>query len=191
MAGLAGISCTTCHLEGREDGVTWRLDGQPLQTPMLSGRVTGHGPLRWHGDSPDAAHAVREAVTRLRGGGLPDGDVDALVAYLESGRAEMTAPESPWRPLARGREVFSEAGCDGCHDPSHGYTDSALHRVRGGEFRTPSLRGVFLTAPYLHDGAARSLREMLASHEQGNPMAVGGRLDAADQGALEAFVRSL
>jgi len=192
MAGLAGMACTTCHLEGREDGVTWRLDGQPLQTPMLSGRVREHGPLRWRGDSPDLGHAVREAVTRLRGQGLPDPEIGALVAFLTSGKAEMEAPVSPHTAVARGSEVFDEAGCASCHSPETDFTDGEMHEVRGTRFRTPSLRGVFLSAPYYHDGTAASLHELLAAHDaRGNPMAVGSRVSREDLGALEAYLRSL
>ncbi len=188
LSGIAGVSCTTCHLESRSDGVTWRLEGQSLQTPVLAGRVHGEGPLRWRGDSRDLAHAIGEAVRRIQGQGLPDEDVRALSAYL--GQAPL--PRSPHPMTSRGAIVFEEAGCSSCHAPESDFTDGQLHDVRGGRYRTPSLRGAFLSAPYYHDGSAPTLRALLSAHDRrGNPMAVGTRLSRSDQSALEGFLRSL
>lgn len=186
ISAQPGIACSTCHLDGRADGVTWRLDGAPLQTPMLAGRVAHDGPLRWHGDSPDLGHAIREAVTRLGGGGLEDDAVAQLAAYLRA----MPRPVAARGP-ERGREVFESAGCASCHAPEADFADGLLHDVRGARVRTPSLRGAALTAPYLHDGSARDLETLLGSTERGNPMAVGTRLSREDRAALAAYVRSL
>lgn len=82
-----------------------------------------------------------------------------------------------------------------------------------GRFRVPSLRNVALTAPYLHDGSAATLEEVLASYAAGGrliatgPNAGDGRLNpyksptvqaiaeaslsAQDQADLIAFLRSL
>jgi mono/diheme cytochrome c family protein len=191
VAGITGVACASCHLEGRSDGVTWRLDDKPLQTPMLAGRLSGRGALRWGGESPSLEHAVAEAVKRLRGSGLGAADAAALAAYLRSGQAEMAAPASPHAPDARGRVLFAEAGCANCHRPDSAFSDGKLHAFRGGRYRTPSLRGLFATAPYYHDGSAPTLRALLGTHEAGNPMAVGARLAPPDLAALESFLRSL
>ncbi len=93
-------------------------------------------------------------------------------------------PRSPWREAdgrataagIRGRGAFLAAGCDSCHAGPEG-TDALLHDLgtllptsgyRIGEpltgIRTPSLRGAFATAPYLHDGRAATLDEAVAAH---------------------------
>ena len=58
-------------------------------------------------------------------------------------------------PLAaqRGLRVFI-GSCAGCH-AGPAFSNGSI--VRG--FRVPGLRGVALTAPYMHDGSAASLRE--------------------------------
>ena len=55
-------------------------------------------------------------------------------------------------------------------------------------FDTPSLLGVWATAPYFHDGSAATLREVLFSQDFHN---VGPAIDAAEQADLLAFMRSL
>ncbi len=55
--------------------------------------------------------------------------------------------------------------------------------AKTGAFRTPSLRNVARTAPYGHDGALPTLREVLAVH--------GPTLDEQDTGAVIAFLTSL
>lgn len=191
VAGITGVSCASCHVEGRSDGVTWRLDGHGLQTPLLAGRSDFHGQLRWSGASPDLTHAVAEAIKRLQGSGLPPRETAALAAFLLSGASDMKLPASPHAGSERGREVFTEAGCANCHLPANGFSDGKLHAFRGKKYRTPSLRGLFSTAPYYHDGSVPTLTALLGAHEKGNPMAVGNRLEAADRQALEAFLRSL
>ncbi len=113
-------------------------------------------------------------------------ELDALAAYVTSLSA---VPRSPSRPgagqlttaAARGEAVFASAGCDGCHAGPR-MTDSGwfspgvprLHDVGtlaagsgqrlGGPLLgldTPTLRGVFATPPYLHDGSAATLDDVL------------------------------
>lgn len=193
IAGVAGVACTSCHFEGREDGVTWRLDGQLLQTPMLAGRLAHGGRLRWSGEDETLDAAVTEAFHRLQGSGLPDDERAALVSFLRSDAMHLPDnPNAEGDAVRRGAEVFASARCNRCHRPDQDFTDGQVHGVRGGRFRTPSLRGVFLTAPYLHDGIARSLAELLGDHDgHDNPMAVGGRLPPADLEALERYLRTL
>lgn len=110
--------------------------------------------------------------------------------------------------VERGRAVFErlDVGCAGCHTPPL-YTDSALnaspfirHDVGTGEgpdeplgpaFDTPSLRGLWDTAPYLHDGSAPTLRAVLINE---NPMDRHGRtahLSEQEIQDLIAFLLSL
>jgi cytochrome c peroxidase len=82
---------------------------------------------------------------------------------------------------ARGLEAFDDVGCDRCHDgpmfsdfdlESEGVADHTLldepdtgdRRFR---FRTPSLRNVALTAPYMHNGVLATLEDVLAFYDEG------------------------
>lgn len=65
----------------------------------------------------------------------------------------------------RGRKVFEKFKCDECHSGPY-YTDMQLHRIgEDVEFEkgwdTPTLREVWRTAPYLFDGRAATMKEVL------------------------------
>jgi cytochrome c peroxidase len=89
----------------------------------------------------------------------------------------------------RGLKVFEKAGCANCHSPPL-FSDYDFHNAGvdagkpkpdegrkmvtkkdedTGAFRVPSLRDVAKTAPYFHDGSARTLEEAVAL------MAAGGK----------------
>jgi len=87
----------------------------------------------------------------------------------------------------RGRDLFfsRQTKCGGCHtDPFlsdfdfHNiglytvYSDSGKERVTyastdAGKFKTPTLRNVALTGPYMHDGSMQTLEEVVAFYNRG------------------------
>ncbi len=83
--------------------------------------------------------------------------------YMRGDRAAMSN-----QPL-RGMETFQRAGCNYCHGGPM-FSDFKLHFIGAGderrEFRTPSLRNLRLTAPYMHDGSQRALKDVLVFYEQ-------------------------
>ena len=94
----------------------------------------------------------------------------------------------------RGMEAFDEAGCDRCHEgpmfsdydvhaegvrehPLLAEPDAGARRFR---FRTPSLRNVALTAPYMHNGVLATLPDVLRFYDNGrseNPNVTDDRDD--------------
>ena len=108
-------------------------------------------------------------------------DLDALAAYVSS-LFESTIPRSPYREpngslsaaAQAGASVFATLHCNACH-AGPAMTDTTLHNV--GTLRassgsrlglalpgieTPTLRGLWNTAPYLHDGSAATLEEVFS-----------------------------
>ncbi len=73
------------------------------------------------------------------------------------------------------------------------HDDSAGHPRAACAFDTPALRGVADSAPYLHDGSAPTLADVLPSMLQAAISAGGPQqpVDAADQAALVEYLRSL
>jgi cytochrome c peroxidase len=92
----------------------------------------------------------------------------------------------------RGQNTFNRVGCDNCHEGimfsdfdehAEGVKENALvaqpdtgaSRFR---FRTPSLRNVELTAPYMHNGVLATLEDVLRFYDAGrseNPNVVNTR----------------
>ncbi len=68
----------------------------------------------------------------------------------------------------RGMATFQKAGCNFCHGGPM-FSDFKLHFIGVGderrEFRTPTLRNLRHTAPYMHNGSQRTLQEVMVFYE--------------------------
>ena len=119
-------------------------------------------------------------------------------------------PPAPGRltPAAeRGKAVFLSAAtkCATCHSGPY-YTDSRLEKpynlhdvgtgdaageALGPKFDTPTLLGVYRSGPYLHDGRAKSLRDVLTTQNRGDKHGATSQLAAGQTDDLVEFLRSL
>ena len=83
------------------------------------------------------------------------------------------------------------------------FTDDGRYEVTGREadkwrYRTPSLRNVALTGPYMHDGSVATLEAVVAFYAEGgggdpaqDPRTQSVQLTQSDQDALVAFLKTL
>ncbi len=131
-------------------------------------------------------------------------DLDALAAYVTSLSAQDASPfrnadATLTTAAAAGRTVFQTANCAQCHSGA-GFTNSALNifanvgtlkpasGTRLGAQLTgldvPTLRGLWATAPYLHDGSAASLQAAVQAHQ-------GVTLSSADLNNLVAYLQQI
>jgi YVTN family beta-propeller protein len=137
-------------------------------------------------------------------------DLDALAAYTNS----HTVPLSPHTKnglsdaAKRGKEIFfsKETACATCHSGPY-FTDSnpatkpALHDVNTGrsdpsekmplKYDTPTLLGVYRSAPYLHDGTAKTLRDVLTTNNIGDKHGKTSHLKADQIDDLVEFLKAL
>jgi cytochrome c peroxidase len=191
------MSCASCHNLGHTNGLNYDTKGDgdygaPKNTPSLLGS-SATAPYSWTGVFPRLADQVRESLqTSLRGPSPTPAQVEDLTAYLDSLPA--TPPRRPRDDPAarRGADVFQTRGCVSCHKPPHftigglrdvGLEDGVGHR----RFNPPSLRGLSWSAPYLHDGRAASLSDLLNIHSPGKT----GPLAPQQRDDLVAFLESL
>jgi DNA-binding beta-propeller fold protein YncE len=189
-----GIACSSCHIDGREDGLTWTTPMGPRQTPMLAGRLDGTAPYGWEGDRPTLAAYIANTVERLGGKGLQGQDIDDLTAFLRVVRAP-PQPSSDAALADRGREIFEGPGqgCGTCH--AGGATDAKVHGFSPTaqdiktSFDTPSLQFIGGTAPYFHDGRYPTLEALLS--DPASSMGHSATLPVGDRAALAAYLRSL
>lgn len=171
------VSCASCHFDGQPDGRTWLgFAGGARNTPHLFNLIDT-APYTWTGawdELSDVEFKVRRlmAGTGLIAGPLNDVfgashaglslDMDALVVYLTTLQGPPNPIESDPEQVAQGREIFNAQGCSACHSGSL-MTDLQAYDVgTGGVFDTPSLRYLWLSAPYLHDGRASGLYDVFA-----------------------------
>ncbi|MEM7292681.1 MAG: discoidin domain-containing protein, partial [Pseudomonadota bacterium] len=129
------------------------------------------------------------------------GDLDALAAYFETFDAFGQSPHRTQNGDLTadgllGRGVFIEQNCAACHSGAT-FTDSPLHVFhdigtldaatgqRLGEqlfgLDTPTLRGLWGGAPYLHDGSAPTVADAIEAHDFVD-------LSSGDLALLEAYV---
>lgn len=184
------MSCGSCHLDGRADGLSWQIQKQALQTPVLGGRLVGTAPYKWDGKAADLSTSVKATVRRLGGTGLSTRDVTFLVGFLES----MPAPRVPTRDpeaIARGKALFegAELGCMTCHEGA-ALTDRDTHHLAG-ELDTPGLGALAASAPYFHDGSAATLEAVLLDRGRVHGMSEGAkRLRGRDLADVIAFLET-
>ena len=207
------IACASCHFDAGFDGQTWLgVTGGPRNTPILRG-IANTEPLHWSADRPDVQSFEQTFTGLMAGTGPSEAELDALAAYLRGLKplpSTKRGDAAELTPLAiRGADVFQRAGCAACHTLPL-FTDRKLHDVGTGEpfhphpsgrgtvpetlgaaFDTPSLRELWLTAPFLHDGRASTLREVLTTFNTGDQHARTSGLSEAELAALEAFLLSL
>jgi len=190
----AGLSCATCHFDGRTDGLSWPLEAGVRQTPSLAGQVSLTAPVTWTSDVESvAAEAMITSETRMGGDGIAEIHGERIAAFIDW----TAAPDTPLRgvendAIARGRAIFesAEVGCAGCHS-GPAYTDNVAYDMYGlRRVRTRSLVGVAATAPYLHDGSAPTLHAVVESARDGE-MGDTSSLSVAEVDDLVAYLKSL
>ncbi|MEM8682048.1 MAG: cytochrome c peroxidase [Pseudomonadota bacterium] len=92
-----------------------------------------------------------------------------------------------------GLNKFINGGCTDCHSGPM-LADNAIDaskpiQIDKPSVRTPGLRNVDLTAPYMHDGSRATLRDAVALYEDRDDLGV--TLEEDDFGDIEAFLRTL
>jgi YVTN family beta-propeller protein len=199
-------SCASCHSsDARVDGLNWDLLNDGIGNPknskslLLSHRTP---PAMSQGVRESAELAVRAGIRHILFTVQPDAVAQGLDEYLKS-LAPLPSPHLEGGKLSaaarRGRQVFLDAKtrCAECHPPAL-YT--ALHSYNVGtraafdtvdEFDTPTLVELWRTAPYLHDGSALTVREVLTTHNAHDQHGATSHLTPAQMEDLVVFLLSL
>lgn len=204
----ASVACSSCHLEGRDDGHTWQFPDGPRQTPTLSGRgIKATAPFHWSGEFADLQEFLTHTITaRMGGSGLSATQVAQLNAYVDNS----PDPENPYlqtvssEQLSRGAVVYGKAGCDGCHSGqwltnntnadvgslvlSGINPDNGLVKTRG--LNVPSLKGIARSSPYMHDGSVVSLKARVLKNP-GDKHGVTSTLTPEEVDDLVAYLQTL
>lgn len=190
-----GIACASCHPEGNSDGRVWSFVADPNAPTLPQSRRTqplrvglaGTEPLHWAGDMADFAELAAQ-IHAKRMGALPQ-SLERLEAF-QRWVFELPAanPErSPDDELAReGAAVFVAQGCAECHG-ADGTSASKSTVVDDESLQVPSLRGVALRSPYMHDGRANTLEAAVVDMLRLTPDPV---ISQAELAALVAFLES-
>ncbi|NOX55069.1 MAG: beta-propeller fold lactonase family protein [Planctomycetes bacterium] len=199
-------SCASCHPnQGRVDGLRWDFlrdgIGNPKDTPSL---VYMHKtePLNRRATRKTAAECARTSVTAGHLIVPTEQQVDDLLAYLVSLRPEpsphLTEDGQLTEAAKRGKALFEgKAHCAGCH-PAPYFTDKKMHNVGvltpnepDGHYDTPSLIEAYRTAPYLHDGRALTIKDVLIKHDPEGKHGKARKLTEQELNDLIEYILSL
>ncbi|NLZ03722.1 MAG: hypothetical protein GXY19_00940 [Phycisphaerae bacterium] len=200
-------SCASCHPDARTDGLNWDLLNDGPGTPRNTKSM-----LRSHRTPPAMSVGVRETAEAAVRAGLHhiqfvasgEANASAIDAYLKSIEplpSPYAADQDLIAKAQRGKGVFEKAGCQECH-PAPLYTSLAPYDVgtsnyspppgRTGEaFDTPTLVELWRTAPYLHDGRAATLEEVLTKFNPEDRHGKTSNLSETEIDDLTAFLLSL
>ena len=199
-------SCMTCHPDARNDGMRWDLLNDGIGNPKKTRSMVDSfktSPVMSMGVRADAGVAVRAGFRFILFTEQPAAYHSAVDAYLKS----LTPDVSPYRDASgnlsasakRGKDIFfGKAGCGHCHSGPL-YTNLKGYRVISpaefdkpdDKFITPKLVELWRTGPYLHDGRAATLKDVLTTYNKGDRHGMTSKLSAQEMNDLIMFLKSL
>jgi YVTN family beta-propeller protein len=183
-------------------------------------RLATTAPYHWDGLLNDMHAFTKIVEDRMGGSGgtsgastqpaLTETDFNDMLAFLDA----QPAPDNPALnkdgtivnagAAQRGKAIFEgAAGCVACHTGGD-LTDNAFHDVGtenhltlGGtaelfpnHVNTPTLRNIFYSAPYLHDGSAATLLDRV-NDDMGGKHGTTSGLSKGDKDDLVAYLQTL
>jgi len=212
-------SCSNCHLDATFDGLQWDLEPDGFGVDVVDNRpiynLLGTQPFKWNGGNPDLPTECGPRTEKYfyRSQSFNEKELTDLVAYLVS----LPAPPSRYRlqdggltpAQERGKVIFerikSKSGqpipesnrCGTCHSGPK-YTNNKSEDVGTGKpidrsplVDTPHLPGIAYSAPYLHDGSARSLEEIWTVFNPKDQHGVTNDLTKDELNDLIEYLRTL
>jgi cytochrome c peroxidase len=157
----------------------------------------------WLGVRSNAYASVRAGIRNSLFTVQPEKDAAAIDEYLKS-LQPIPSPHLVKGRLSaaaeRGRKIFQSerTGCADCHKGKL-LTDLKLHDVgtvgrfdkETDRFDTPSLIEVWRSGPYLHDGRAATMRDVLTTCNVGDNHGVTSKLSPREIDELVEYLLSL
>lgn len=191
-------SCASCHpSDARMDALNWDLLNDGLGNPkntkslLLSHKTP---PSMITGIRESAELAVRAGIRHILFAVRPEQEAADIDEYLKSLKP-VPSPHLVAGKLSesarRGRTVFRDADCASCHSGPL-FTDLQKYDVGAGvgmdegrQFDTPSLIEAWRTAPYLYDGRAATVKDIVTT---ANPDDKHGRTSDLSLGEIQDLV---
>lgn len=172
-------SCASCHPDARADGLNWdnMNDGIGVNKQARSMIDTfARGRVMATGIRPNAETAVKAGMKYIMfNNGITDEQFEQINAYLKSlmpaPSPELKSDGTLTESAKRGKTLFEGiANCTSCHSNEIFGKDELVYDMykndKSKEQRgllIPPLREVWRTGPYLHDGSAATIEDVLQS----------------------------
>ncbi len=196
-------SCASCHpSDARVDALNWDLLNDGLGNPKnTKSLLLAHEtpPSMISGVRGNAEQAVRAGIRHIQFAVRPEEEAVAIDTYLKS----LEPVPSPYledgqfsESAKRGQKLFRQAGCGSCHqgrlrtDLNSYDVGTAIGLDKDRKFDTPTLVEVWRTAPYLYDGRATTIEEVLTKFNPDDKHGVTSNLTEKEIKDLAQFVLS-
>jgi YVTN family beta-propeller protein len=182
------FGCSNCHIDATIDGLEWDLEPDGFGKDIVDNRslenLAGTEPFKWNGGNPDMPTECGPRTEKFffRSQSFNQQQLTDLVTFVYSlpyrpnryrlANGDLTAAQERGRIIfernhsKNGVEIPESNQCTFCHGGPK-YTNQKQVDVGSGKATdrspvvdVPQLPNVAYSAPYLHDGSARSLEEI-------------------------------
>ena len=210
------MGCASCHIDSTFDGIQWNLEpdgfGRNTVDNKILEDIKDTEPYKWTGTNPNIPTECGPRTEKFfwRSENYDNLTLADLAAYVRS----LAPRPNRWRQAngeltpaqERGKAIFERAvdkfkkpipeynRCSYCHSGPKG-TSQIIFNVgtrkpndNTGLLKAPMLTNIALTAPYLHDGSARSLEEIWTIY---NPDDKHGRTNDLTKDELNDLIEYL
>ena len=182
------FGCANCHLDATIDGLQWDLEPDGFGKDIVDNRslenLAGTEPFKWNGSNPDMPTECGPRTEKFfyRSQSYNPQELTDLVTFVYSlpyrpnryrlANGELTPAQERGKAIfertkyKNGHPIPEKNQCAYCHSGPK-YTNQQQVDVGTGKstdrspvIDVPQLPNVAYSAPYLHDGSARSLEEI-------------------------------
>jgi YVTN family beta-propeller protein len=213
------FSCANCHIDSTFDGLQWDLEPDGFGVDIVDNRsiedLGGTEPFKWNGGNPNMATECGPRTEKFfyRSQSYNSAELADLVTYV------MALPYRPNRyrlpagelsaSQERGKAIFARTAnkrgepipetnqCGYCHSGPK-YTNTKLSDVGSGKptdrspmVDVPQLPNAAYSAPYLHDGSAKSMEEIWTVFNPHDTHGVTNDLQKDELNDLIEYLRTL
>lgn len=210
------IGCATCHIDSTFDGITWDLEPDGFGRDIVDNKsledLRGTEPFKWNGGNPNIPTECGPRTEKYfwRSENYDNATLADLAIYVRSLPLRPNRWRLPNHELTpaqeRGKDLFERAQdkfgapipesnrCSYCHSGPKGTSQKSFDvgtrkpTDNTGLLDTPHLTNIALSAPYLHDGSARTLEEIWTVY---NPEDKHGRTNDLTKDELNDLIEYL
>lgn len=213
------FSCANCHIDTTFDGLQWDLEPDGFGVDIVDNRsmedLMGTEPFKWNGGNPDMPTECGPRTEKYfyRSQSYKQEELTDLVTFVYSlpyrpnryrlPNDELTPSQERGKAIFErtrykdGRPIVEQNQCNYCHSGPK-YTNQKQVDVGTGKptdrspiIDVPQLPNVVNSAPYLHDGSARSLEEIWTVFNAKDTHGVTNDLTKDELNDLIEYLRTL
>jgi len=219
FAFQGAFGCSNCHIDATVDGLQWDLEpdgfGKDIVDNRLLENLAGTEPFKWNGGNPNMPTECGPRTEKFffRSQSFSDQELTDLVTFVYSlpyrpnrnrlANGELTAAQERGKAIFErtksrdGNPIPETNQCGYCHSGPK-YTNQKLFDVGTGKatdrsplIDVPQLRNVADSAPYLHDGSARSMEEIWTVYNPQDKHGVTNDLKKDELNDLIEYLKTL